>query len=527
MSIKTYPIIGTKSSILWDEKTDAWTYISGQPVRDDNPQAYYKIIPTLYRGVDIRASSVANLPWALMKGETEFETSQEFENKTGLYRSFYEMLYLIEASMVLAGQAYWKREQNIAGYNKIRHLEPFSMKLQEDKAKNGEIVWKRNENSITKEYTPKEIVYLWYPDPFVEIGPPSSWPIKSALNACGVLANLDEFAKAYFGRGAIKATLFAASGASRETKEEFEKWWSKFVTGIKNAFTTRVINAEKVQPIVVGEGIKELENVTLSSEKREEIALALGIPMSILFANAANYATAERDKLNWYEDKVVPESNFIAGLLNEQVFEPMGLRFKFLPETLDIFQEDEKERSMALGYLFNAEVPLDIGMRILGFDLDDDQWKRIEDQVKKKEERGDQAFEQLQEGGNDNASTVGGNAPERPGDKPDPFQEKSLDDSHLKIGRELYMWRNKVESAIKRGETASSVDFIPVAIPGEVFDRVAELLKSADDLEAVKHIFTHAMFEPPDKPAQQTNEVSALVKEFKEMTQAIIWKGYP
>jgi len=220
MSKKTFPIIGTKSSLLWDEETDAWVYISNEPVQENDSRAYYKIIPTLYRAVDIRASSISNLPWALMDGETEYETSDAYENKTGLISNMNQMLYLIEASLVLAGSAYWKREENAAGFSKLRHLDPTSMKLDEKKAASGEIEWKRNE-PIPKVYTPDEIVYFWYPDPYVEIGPPSSWPVKSALHACGVLANLDEFAKNYFGRGAIKAMLFSMQGASRDTAKEF------------------------------------------------------------------------------------------------------------------------------------------------------------------------------------------------------------------------------------------------------------------------------------------------------------------
>ena len=81
MSKKSFPIIGTKSSLLWDEDTDAWVYISGKPHQSDDPRAYYKIIPTLFRGVDLRASAIANLPWALMKGETEVETTPEPESE--------------------------------------------------------------------------------------------------------------------------------------------------------------------------------------------------------------------------------------------------------------------------------------------------------------------------------------------------------------------------------------------------------------------------------------------------------------
>ena len=519
--IKSYPIIGTKSSILWDEETDAWTYLSGRPVIGDDPHAFYKVIPTMFRAVDIRATSIATMPWSLMRGEEEYETSEAYENKEGLVGSMYNMLYLIEAALVAAGEAYWKREKNPAGYAKLRHLIPTSMQLDEDKAKDGDIVWKRNENGKTKEYTPEDIIYFWGLDPFVEIGPPTAWPAKAALNACGVLGNMDEFTKSYFGRGAIKAMIFSMSGASRETAEEFENWWAKFITGIKNAFTTKVLNADKVTPVVVGEGIKELENVTLSQEKREEIAYAFGIPLSLLFSNTANFAEAKEQKRTWYEEKVIPEAKFVASILNEQLYEPMGLKLVFKPETLSIMQEDEKERSMALGYLSNAEVPLDIAMHILGFDMSEEHWARIEERAAKKEEQAEELTSNLIQGGNDN--NIGGAAPEDPQDKPEPMGEKSLDDNHLKIGRELYMWRNKCEGAIKRGEKPSSVDFIPVLIPGDVFDRVTELLKTADNMDAVKHIFTHAMYEREES----SSDVSELVEQFKEMTQAIIWKGYP
>jgi hypothetical protein len=450
MSKKEFPIIGTKSSILWDEATDAWSYISGRPVRANDSRAYFKAIPTLFRAVDIRASAIANLPWSLMRGETEYETSQDYENKTGLVSNMNTMLYLIEASLVLAGSAYWKREKNRAGFDKLRHLDPTSMELDEKKARNGVIEWKRNEPK-PKVYTPKEIIYLWYPDPFVEIGPPSSWPVKSALNACGVLANVDEFARDYFGRGAIKAMLFSMQGASRATADEFENWWNKYLTGIKNAFRTKVLNAETVSPVVIGEGIQELAEVTLSQEKREEIAIANSIPMSILFANAANYATAERDKLNWYEDKVV-----------------IGLRLKFNHETLDIFQEDENERSNALQSLTSSGVPLDMALRILGFELTDEDWAQLEREKEEKEQRRQEMMENMQKKPDDEKEDEEArqNAPNLQGN----------DDMRTHIS----LWQKKAGKAIKKGKSAS-VPFDSEFIPETLHAAISGALESVTD----------------------------------------------
>jgi len=505
MTTKTFPIIGTKSSILWDEETDAWVYLSGEPLKKDDPRSFYKIIPTLYRAVDIRASSISNLPWALYRGETEFETSDNYENKTGLISNMNLMLYLIEASLVLAGSAYWKREKNPAGFDKLRHLDPTSMVLNQEKAYYGEIEWKRNEKE-PKIYTPKEIIYFWYPDPYVEIGPPSAWPVKSALAACGVLANLDEFARNYFGRGAIKAMLFAMQGANRSTAEEFESWFARFVAGISNAFRTKVINAERVEPVVIGEGIKELENVSLSQEKREEIAIALSIPMSILFANAANYATAERDKLNWYEDKIVPEANFIASILNDQVYKPLGLHLEFLPETLDIFQEDEEQRAQAMNQFMDAMTKAQsIEMAqalflIYGVEVSDEAMALIEKHFQGKEERREEMAENL---------SRPGEPPEHEEEQqpPPPPQTRGVDTQQLQ--RELSIWQSKCLAALKRGEAASSIAFVPVHIPAENYERICDGLRIAETDEAIKESFVMAFQEEPEIEQEQSQPIKA------------------
>jgi len=523
---KSFPIIGTKSSLLWDEDTDAWVYLSGEPIKADDPRSYYKIVPTLYRAVDIRASAIANLPWAIYRGETEYDTSENYEDKAGLISNMNSMLYLIEASLTLAGSAYWKREKNPAGYDKLRHLNPTSMVLDEKKAHDGIIEWKRNEPE-PKIYTPKEIIYFWYPDPYVEIGPPSAWPVQTALAACGVLANVDEFARNYFGRGAIKAMIFAMQGTSQDAAKDFESWWNRFISGISNAFRTKVINAEEVSPVVIGEGIKELENVTLSQEKREEIAIACAIPMSILFANAANYATAERDKLNWYEDKIVPEAKWVAAVLNEQLFEPMGLRFRFLPETLDIFQEDETQRAEAMNWFMDAmtkantiEMAQALFM-IYGVEVGEEAMALIEKHFAEKAERAEQMQEQLQP-----ASSGPMEPPDEEEDEDEEQATRQVDTQQLQ--RELSIWQSKCLSALKRGEAASSIAFVPVHIPTENYDRIVDGLTTAEDAEMVKDVFV-AAFRDDAEQEPEIDRWEALTAEIATLKDMVSnpWLGYP
>jgi hypothetical protein len=479
-----------KTSLLWDEDTDAWVYISGQPVRQEDPRNYVKIIPTMYRAVDKRAKAVSNMPFALMKGEEDFDTSGEWENNIKLIPSMRNLLYVIEASLSLTGRAYCKQEDNQAGYKRlIRHLDPTSVTLDETKLKSGEIVFKREQ----KTYTPKEILYFWYPDPYVEIGPPASCPAGTALNACGVLANVDEFAKKYFARGAIKAMLFAAQGMPKDQAEMFESWWNKFISGIQNAFRTKVINAEKVTPVVVGEGIKELEDTTLTQEKREEIATAFDIPFAILFSNAANYATAVQDKKNWYDDSIVPECNWIADVLNEQLFVPMGYHFEFRPETLDIMQEDEAERAGALKQLTDAGLPLLMAMDILGYEMSDEDRAKLEAMEKEPEPVPPQLVAPIAQPG-ESIPLEGNRNDAETSDTPSNADVSNVPQKGLEaaLTRELSIWQSKCLKAVKRGEAADSISFVPVNIPAEMFEQITAGLKDAQDADAVKAAFANA-----------------------------------
>jgi len=52
-----------------------------------------------------------------------------------------------------------------------------------------------------------------------------------------------------------------------------------------------------------------------------------------------------------------------------------------------------------------------------------------------------------------------------------------------------------------------------------VFDRVTELLKTADNLDAVKHIFTHAMYEPQHK---DNDPIWILANELKRANDLLL-----
>jgi len=474
-------IDGQKSVDLW-EGDEGWKILTGEggdtPARD-----YYKFIPTMYRAVQLRANSVASMPFKLTRGTTDYDLSSDWENKVGFMPNPGYILQMVEAALVMTGSAYLFRERSVAGTKQLRYHLPGSITPIIDPVRGLE-GFMRPVNGVDRKFKVDDYVYFWLPDPYVELGPAINFPAQAAFNAGGVLMNIDVFAAGFFQRGAIKAMLLTVQGMPKEAERaKLSDWWRSVVGGVKNAFGAQVVNADAITPVVIGEGIKELENVTVGEEKREDVAIAMGIPMSILFANAANYATSQQDELNFITKTVIPDCELIAGVMNEQLFEPLGLHMTFMPETLDAMQEDEAARSAALGQLTGAGVPLLMAMDLLGFELTDEQRAELEKAVIEKEQRAEEMAARLAQKPEpeEETETEDENTPVSP-------QEGQGDEESEKRYSDMDRWQRKAQNALRRGK-AAAVPFDSEHIPADEHKRISLELLSAVTAEDVKHIF--------------------------------------
>ena len=495
---------GMKSVDIWGDNMDGWTVLSGDgKVTAD--EAYYRLIPTLYRAVQIISYYISSMPFALMKGKTEYDTSQEWENKVGFMPNPFTTLQMIASSLEIAGRCYLFRERNIAMTKELYYCLPDSVRVKIKDGKHEIEYFERSVSGMTApiKYTEpeKDFVYFWLPDPYVEMGPAKNYPAKAAMDACGVLLNMDVFAANFFEHGAVKVTLLTVTGQPAEAeRQKLADWWRRVVGGVKNAFGAQVISADAVKPIVIGEGIKELENNTIAQDKREDVAIALGIPMSILFANSANYATAQQDELNFLNMTIIPLCQFIESVLNEQLFEPLGLEWHFLPETLDAMQEDETSRAVALGQLTGAGIPLLMAMDILGYEITDEQRTELEQAVIEKEKKAEELAKQMAAKPPETTP-----AQEEEG-QTEQTSQSSQEDNTFKS--ELDKWRRKAVNAIKKGKPAN-VDFVTTCIPQDTYQTIASALGNAKSEQDVKDAF--GVTSTPD--VKYENPTFALVNE--------------
>jgi hypothetical protein len=220
--------------------------------------------------------------------------------------------------------------------------------------------------------------------------------------------------------------------------------------------------------------------------------------------------TAKQDEINFLTKTIVPDCQFIQSVLNEQLFNDLGLHWEFLPETLDALQTDEASRSTALSMITSAGVPLHVALAVLGFELTDEQWKEIEDAEKEKKARADQIANQTNQPKISKAEREKGQEEQTTADQQQTENQMMKADTTFRD--ELEKWRRKALNAMKKGKPAN-VDFASTVLPEPLCETIMTALGNAESEDDVKQIFdSNAMTTP--KP-EFSDGIMALANELK------------
>jgi len=367
---KRYLVDGAKSIPLDVLETGLFPeFLRGAGGKDTTPATLYQGVAYLYRCVDVRANALSAVPWALYKGDTEVVTNDAdvWPQELSWCANLEDLIWQTEAALCLTASAYWHKLRNVRrGAVGLQWFDPTITRPVW--GPQGITSFERTLIDGRKDKLPvDDVVYLRLLG--ASETEPRPAPAAAAWAAAGVLYNTDEFVAAYFKRGAIKATILTVDGNPLPAeRERLKSWWQRFISGIDRAFTAEVVSAQ-VSPIIVGEGLSELTNVDLTTSRREDIATAFGVPHSVVMSNAANFATASADRLNFYDMTILPECNLISRQANAQLFAPLGYRLEFRPEQLPIYQADENERATAFAAYVNAGLKLSIVAQMLGLSL--------------------------------------------------------------------------------------------------------------------------------------------------------------
>jgi hypothetical protein len=482
---------GVKSINPWDVDSDrGWTSLSGGDEDKTDEATFFRSVPWLYRAVKDRANNVSHMPYKIMLNGEEYDYEADTSNALDWLEGITTIFHKIEMSLALVGRAYCKLEVNPSGYIKaVNYLVPTAIKEHYDALGKCDY-YEHTVKGIKHELPVTSVVAMYDPDWTTESGPGSSSAAKAALTSAGVLYHTDVFIARYFQRGAIKASVLVTLGFSENEALRLKHWWDTVVSGVKNAWAAVVLKGEAVKPTVIGEGLDSLQNETLTTERRQNIATALGVPESRMWSAAANYATRVQDDKAYYLGTIIPDCELIAEAWNEQVFTDEhnldGYSLQFKPETLEIFQTGALDKAQAAKTYKDAGYPLLMASDLAGVALTPEQRAELEE-MEAEPEPVPPALVPF--AGQDNPA-------QQQAQLPPPAQEERA--SNPDMQNALAMWQRK---AIKRfKESGSAVcEFVSSAIDEAIIDTVTDRLTRCKSIDAIKQAFVLTTYQYDDE----------------------------
>src|SRR5574341_418978 len=365
----------TKSGYSDSIPLDAFhEFITGP--HDDNQETLinidkaYRCVPWLHRGINLRADAVSRVPWHL-----ETDGGADVTEKTAyqyLVLKMRRLLALTEKSLTKRGKAYWLIETNRAGKMATPRYIPASSVIPQTDLQKGiigfEIAW----SSGVKKYSLEQVVYFVLENDDSEILPDIP-PAQVALEAAGLLYASNAVPARFYSGGFVPVSLVTVPITTDQADvEKIERFFKRMATGIKKMFNAIGVR-EGVDVKTVGHTLKDSITPEITASARDDVAVALGIPPTVLDATSANFATANSEMVGFILNTVFPECDLIQDTANEQFFERIGLKFVFDKNQHEIMQTIQLAQATSAVQLTGnvALLKRSEGRELVGYEADD------------------------------------------------------------------------------------------------------------------------------------------------------------
>lgn len=444
-----------KSIPLSAMTSEMWTGLfGGEAGQDGSPAFFYEKVPWLFAGVNLIANAAGSMPlrWLNAGGEATDAPDAKWT------QSFGDLMNAVVGDLVMYGAAYVFRGNNRRGIpTELRRLLPTTVKPEIDAVK-GLIGFTRSINGQQMPFELDDLIYIWEPNRLGEIGPGTS-RARAALAAAGALAGIDTSTAVLFNSGAMRPTIAFFKDSMQDAEvEKAESVIKRRLQGVKNAFGFAAVSGE-VSFATLGDKPRDLVMPELTDSKRQDVSTALGVPQTLVFSNAANYATAQQDVLSFYDMTVIPAVRRVLSAMNSQCFEGMGYTVETAEDELEFYQQMQGDQVTALAQMLDRRV-IDINefRERVGF-------APLEDPIVEEPEPEPQT---------DDSEDL----PE-PEDNPDDRQQRD----------EMRAWQRFVTRRIRDGRPlrAFETQFIPATTRAAIEGQ----LEAATDVQAVRAIFDH------------------------------------
>ena len=196
-------------------------------------------------------------------------------------------------------------------------------------------------------------------------------PLEASRKSAEVLYNLARLEDFFFEGAGMPIMLVMIPAATNENdKKELEGRFKRLVNALRNP--------QEIRTMAVREGVtieqlsfspKDLDLAGSEERNRDKVLGVHMVPMSIAMSNAANYATALSDQIQ-FAGTMATRFEAIAETFNADVdFVVAGYSLDVRKNELPVNQEEETARAQAFAHLVGAGLHPEAVMVMLGYDL--------------------------------------------------------------------------------------------------------------------------------------------------------------
>lgn len=383
---------------LWRETTYDTRAPRNKQADVAKAQNFREAIGTMYRCIDVRATTVAATPFMVFRGEKPVYNSNVMTDDTEYpwLDSIQALLALTEASLLLSSEAFWFKELALAGnlldirWLAAPYISPIYSEME------GITGFKRMFGTREEIYKRDSVAYFFVQNPMTELMPDIP-QVLAASNSAGVILNYEDFVSKFYERGAVKATILKVDRSTPpKERARLKDFWQNFMNGGKNAYTTEVVSGD-VEAEVIGEGAGDSEKTEVLVSRRKDIATAMGVPYSLLFGDtSSSYTAGPTETKNFLNFTIIPRVKLIQRALNRQIFMPLGLKIRFLTESLPAFKDSYEAEAKIFTSYTNALLPHSVAAQLAGITLPEGiKYEDLDDMVAKERERQFREKEQI------------------------------------------------------------------------------------------------------------------------------------
>lgn len=320
----------------------------------------YNEVGFFRRAVDIRRNGVSNMPFALLQNGNEVVNEQAIgDTSLPLPIDVFDLIPTWATDLDLYGAAYGillTDEFGLTGEGWVR-LHPSRVTPVYDGL--GVVTnWQINTFTQTRTVLFEKLLFIWQPNQTSDRG--HGEPIaRAALTASSILSFAGTFQSMFFEKGALNPTIVSIENFAKQSPTEQNKvraYFNNLFGGLRKSHSIQTVDG-KTTVNSLQQPLKDMALSELSKEQKETIAATLGVPLSLIMSNAANYATATQDDFNFYDKAIVPLVTYtIADQLNRKLFNPLGYSLSYQQSRLDAYQAIELQKSSTLNGMLDRDV---------------------------------------------------------------------------------------------------------------------------------------------------------------------------